>query len=218
MTIRTPAPLPHRADARRNRERLVAAAAAVFAEEGANAPLDKIARAAGIGNATMYRHFPTRDALLEAVLHDVYGRLIDLAERLATVTPAIDAVERWLRAFIDYSQSYLYLPEQIVAAAQDETSALYASCEAMRSVAARLIERAQEDGVLRADIDILDLCAHANGIAWATQRSQDREQTTRMLAVVINGLRAQTLPGRRRARRTTRKKGSARPAGRVHSR
>ncbi|MBX3213601.1 MAG: TetR/AcrR family transcriptional regulator [Labilithrix sp.] len=182
--------LPHRADARRNRERLVAAAAAVFADEGANAPLDKIARAAGIGNATMYRHFPTRDALLEAVLHDVYGKLIELAEQLSLATPAIDAVERWLRAFIDYSQSYLHLPEQIVAAGYDETSALHASCEAMRSVATRLIERAQEDGVLRADIDIRDLCAHANGIAWATQRSPDREQTTRMLAVLLNGLRA----------------------------
>ncbi|MCW5830896.1 MAG: TetR/AcrR family transcriptional regulator [Labilithrix sp.] len=190
MSTQTSPPLPHRADARRNRERLVAAAAAVFADEGANAPLDKIARAAGIGNATMYRHFPTRDALLEAVLHDVYRKLIDLAEQLATVTPAIDAVDRWLRAFINYSQSYLYLPEQIIAAAYDETSALHASCEAMRSVASRLIARAQEDGVLRADIDILDLCAHANGIAWATQRSPDREQITRMLAVLLHGLRA----------------------------
>ncbi|GAA0964851.1 TetR/AcrR family transcriptional regulator [Acrocarpospora macrocephala] len=190
MTTKTAVTRPRRADARRNRERLVAAAATVFAEEGANAPLDKIARAAGIGNATMYRHFPTREALLEAVLHDVYRELIALAEQLSTVTPAIDAVDRWLRAFINYSQTYLDLPEPIIAAAYDETSALYASCKAMRSVATRLIGRAQEDGTLRADIDILDLCAQASGIAWATQRSPDREQVTRMLAMLINGLRA----------------------------
>ncbi|WP_432974228.1 TetR/AcrR family transcriptional regulator [Dactylosporangium sp. CA-233914] len=190
MTTNTAATPPHRADARRNRERLVAAAATVFAEEGANAPLDKIARTAGIGNATMYRHFPTRDALLEAVLHDVYGELSVLAEQLCTVTPPIDAVARWLRAFIGFSQSYFDLPEPILAAAYDEASALYASCQAMRSVATHLITRAQQDGTLRADIDILDLCAHASGIAWATQRSPDKEQTTRMLAVLMDGLRA----------------------------
>ncbi|WP_197281016.1 TetR/AcrR family transcriptional regulator [Microbacterium sp. No. 7] len=188
MTTDAGTAVPHRADARRNRERLLAAAISVFSAEGANAPLDKIARTAGIGNATMYRHFPTREALLEAVLGDVYQELILLAEQLMTETPAVNAVERWLRAFIDFSQSYVQLPEPIVAALYDETSALYESCDALRIVAGRLIKRAQEDGSLRADINIVDVTAQASGIAWVTQFSPDKQQTTRLLGVLMDGL------------------------------
>lgn len=179
-----------RSDARRNREQLISTAATVFAGEGVHAPLDKIARAAGIGNATIYRHFPTRDVLLEAVLHDTYRQLTTLAEQLIAATPAVDAFARWLRAFVGYSQTYLHLPEPVMAAMYDETSALHASCQTMRSVAAGLVVRAQEAGALRDDIDIDDLCAHASGIAWATQRSADSEQVDRMLDVLIAGLRA----------------------------
>lgn len=190
MTTAKATTRPQRSDARRNREQLVSAAVTVFADEGVNAPLDKIARAAGIGNATMYRHFPTRDVLLEAVLHDTHRQLTALAEQLATAEPAVDAVARWLRAFVDYSQTYLHLPEPIMAAMYDEASALHTSCRAMRSVAATLVTRAQDVGTLRDDIDIDDLCAHAGAIAWATQRSPDGEQTTRLLDVLLDGLRA----------------------------
>jgi AcrR family transcriptional regulator len=190
MTTATTGALPHRADARRNRERLIAVATVVFAEDGVNAPLDRIARSAGIGNATMYRHFPTRDALLAAVLEAVHHELADHAEDLLSVTPAVDGVARWLRAFIDYSQSYLHLPEPIIAASYDETSALYAACAAMRAVAMRLIGQAQAEGALRADIDIMDLCAQALGIAWATQHSPDAGQSDRLLAILMDGLRS----------------------------
>lgn len=181
---------PRRADALRNREQLLAAAASVFSAEGATAPLDRVARAAGIGNATMYRHFPTRDALLEALLTNVYRELIDLAHQLSQTEPRVDAVERWLRAFIDYSQSYVQLPESIVAALYDETSALHSSCEELRSVAGCLIEHAQDDGSLRSDINVRDVTAQAGGIAWITQRSGDDEQATRLLTVLMEGLMA----------------------------
>lgn len=178
-----------RSDARRNRQRLITAAVAVFGELGAGAPLDQIARRAGIGNATMYRHFPSRDALLEAALHDVYGRLLALAERLTVHSPAIDALEQWLTAFVGYSQSYLDLPEQILVASHDETSALHASCTAMREVAAGLIRRAQTEGDLRTEVDIADVCAQANGIAWAAQHADDPDQAARMLGILLHGLR-----------------------------
>lgn len=187
-----PAPQPRRrSDARRNHDALVAAAAAVFAEEGVDAPLDKVARRAGIGNATMYRNFPTREALLEAVLHDVHDKLTARAQELLDVTPASDAVAEWLRAFTRYTQSYLGLPEPIMTTMYDEASALAASCQAMRDMAGRLLARAQESGELRADVSALDLCTHALGIAWATQRAPDREQrNARLLAVLMDGIRA----------------------------
>jgi AcrR family transcriptional regulator len=179
-----------RVDARRNRDRLVAAAAAVFAEEGVDAPLDKVARAAGIGNATMYRNFPTREALIEAVLHDVHEKLAVRAEQLLDVRPASHGVAEWLRVFTEYTQSYLGLPEPIMATMYDETSALSASCRAMVTMAARLLSGAQEAGELRADVTALDLCAHALGIAWATQRAPDKEQqNARLLAVLMDGIR-----------------------------
>lgn len=201
MTTTTATPPPQRADARRNRQRLIDAATTVFAREGANAPLDRIARTAGIGNATMYRHFPSREALLEAVLHDAYREMTELAAQLAEVTPALTAVEQWLRAFIGYTQSYLYLPEPLRDALYDESSALFASCRTMREVAGHLVERAQQAGELRPDIDIFDLCVQANGIAWATQLSQDEAQGSRMLDMLINGLRIEhEAPARRRRR------------------
>lgn len=188
MPANPSAAIRHRADARRNRERLLAAAAEVFSEEGANAPLDRIARTAGIGNATMYRHFPTREALLEAVLADVYLELIDLAGQLSTLTPTVEAVERWLRAFIGYSQSYVQLPEPIITALYDETSPLHGSCGTLRNAVGRLIRRAQDDGSLRADVSSLDVMAQASGIAWVTQHSSDAQQTRRLLAVLMDGL------------------------------
>jgi AcrR family transcriptional regulator len=184
------ASVPRRTDARRNRERLVAAATAVFAETGVDAPLDNIARRAGVGNATMYRNFPTREALLEAVLHGVHEELGRHAEELLDATPADQAFFRWLQMFVDYTQSYLGLPEPIMATMRDEESALSASCRAMRAMATRLLNRAQDAGEVRRDINAADICAHALGIAWATQQvANSHEQTARLLSVLMDGIR-----------------------------
>lgn len=168
----------------------MAAATAVFAEAGVDAPLDNVARRAGVGNATMYRNFPTREALLEAVLHGVHAALARHAEELLSVTPAEQAFFRWLQLFVDYTQSYLGLPEPIMATMRDEESALSASCRAMRATATRLLCRAQDAGEIRRDIDAADVCTHALGIAWATQQVPDsQEQTARLLSVLMDGIR-----------------------------
>lgn len=181
---------PRRTDARRNRERLVTAATAVFAEAGVDAPLDSVARRAGVGNATMYRNFPTREALLEAVLQGLHETLARHAAELLTATPAEDAFFRWVQLFVEYTQSYLGLPEPIMATMRDEESALSASCRAMRTTAGRLLRRAQDAGELRRDVDAADVCAHALGIAWSTQQVPDgQEQAARLLSVLMDGMR-----------------------------
>jgi AcrR family transcriptional regulator len=179
-----------RADARRNRELLVAAAARVFAVEGINAPLDAVARDAGVGNATMYRNFPTREAMLETVLHTRYQSLATRAKDLAEVTPADTALITWLREFIDYIQTFRGLPEPVMATLRNRDSALYASCKAMRDAAARLLARAQRAGTLRDDINATDVFTHAAGIAWAAQQaSPDPRRVERLLTVMVDGLR-----------------------------
>jgi AcrR family transcriptional regulator len=190
MTTRTPATPPRRTDARRNRERLVEAATRVFTAQGVDAPLDTIAREAGVGNATMYRNFPTREAILEAVLRDLHDELGRRAQDLLRGEPPGEAFIRWLAEFLDYTQSLLGLPEPLASATRDESSALYASCEGMRVAATRLLVRAQEAGDLRRDVLADDLFAHVLGIAWVTQYAGDkRAQASRLLAVLADGIR-----------------------------
>ena len=181
---------PRRSDARRNRELLVAAAGRVFATQGTGAPLDAVAREAGVGNATMYRNFPTREAMLEAVLADRYQTLAARAEDLSGATPPEAALAAWLSEFVAYTQTFHGLPEPVMATLRDRDSALYASCKTMRTAAARLLTRAQRAGTIRADIDATDLFTHAAGIAWATQRApHDPHRTQRLLTVMTDGLR-----------------------------
>ncbi|WP_432825289.1 TetR/AcrR family transcriptional regulator [Dactylosporangium sp. CA-092794] len=180
---------PRRSDARRNRERLVEAAHRVFSAQGIDVPLDAIARDSGVGNATMYRNFPTRDALLEAVLHERLEGLTATAERLMTATPTDTALLDWLREFLTYVQMYRGLPDPVMATMRDSDSPLYASCKQMRDAAAQLLVRAQTAGTVAADIEASDLFAHATGIAWAAQRAPSPGRADRLLAILANGIR-----------------------------
>ncbi|MQY26021.1 TetR/AcrR family transcriptional regulator [Nocardia aurantia] len=187
-------PRPRRTDARRNREALLAAASRVFAAQGASAALDTIAREAGVGNATMYRHFPTRDAMVEAVLAERYRELAAHAEELANAADADAALLDWLTEFVAYNQTFRGLSEIVLATLRDHDSALYASCKAMRANAADLLTRAQRLGTVRDDIDAADLFTHAAGIAWATQYAptEDPGRARRLLRVMTDGLRRPT--------------------------
>jgi AcrR family transcriptional regulator len=190
VTVASTTKQPRRADARRNRERLIAAASQTFAAHGIDVPLDMIAREAGVGNATMYRNFPTRDAILEAVLQDRYETLAASAKHQLTVTPTDAALLNWLRDFIAYAQTFRGLPDPVLATLHDDHSALAASCKAMRTTAARLLTRAQRDGTITTDITATDLFTHATAIAWATQRApHDPHRVQRLLTTLTRGLR-----------------------------
>jgi AcrR family transcriptional regulator len=176
-----------RADARRNYERLLAAAAEVFGERGAGAPLDEIARRAGIGNATMYRHFPTRSDLLIAVYAD---EVTALCARGAALLDAADpgaALFEWLGAFVAHVAGKRELAHAIGPDAGPPRSELFRGWHAsMQETAGALVERARQAGAVRADVAAADLLALANGIALT---AADDGQAQRLLALARAGVR-----------------------------
>ncbi|TQS22543.1 TetR/AcrR family transcriptional regulator [Microbispora sp. KK1-11] len=181
-----------RADARRNRQVLLDAAVEAFAEHGADTPLDGIAKRAGVANATLYRHFPTREALLEEVLRERIGQLVEGERTLLSREGPADALAVWLREFVAYTKTYQGLPASVLATLRgDPGSPLHGSCATLLGVAARLLERAQRAGQMRCDVDAVDLLTQATGIAWATERGpRDATRSDRLLTVLMDGLRA----------------------------
>ncbi|GAB2469344.1 TetR/AcrR family transcriptional regulator [Xylanimonas ulmi] len=179
-----------RVDARRNRDNLVAVARTVMAEEGLDASLRDVARRAGVGIATLYRHFPTRDALVQAVLSDRLNALADAAdESLAAPSPG-EALAGWLHRFAAGSGAFHGLPGSVLAALHDSRSELHGSCVAMNESASRLLQRAQEAGEVRPDVDAEDLFTAAAAIGWAAQYSAT-ERAERILTLLTNGMRAE---------------------------
>jgi AcrR family transcriptional regulator len=181
-------PRPARADARRNYERVLAAARDVFTRHGVDASLNDIARRAEVGPATLYRHFPTREALLEALLADRYDDLATHAHNLLTHPSPYDAVAAWLRAFIAHITTFRGLAAPVKTALEDETSALFSACHAMRAAWQELVTHAQRAGTLRADTRASDLLRLANAIAWATEELPDNtNQADRLLGLTLKG-------------------------------
>ena len=177
---------PQRADARRNYERVLAAAKEVFGELGVTAPLDEIARRAGVGNATMYRHFPSRRELVIAVYADEVTALCELGRSLLADSPPADALFTWLRAFITHVATKRDLPLAIPDDTTGQRSALYQQWHnTMHATASSLLVRAQDAGVIRADLAVTDLLAAASGIGHA---AGDDDQASRLLAMVRDGL------------------------------
>jgi AcrR family transcriptional regulator len=181
-----------RADARRNYERLLATARTAFAEHGADASLDDIARRAGVGPGTLYRHFPTRDALLEAVIHDWIEALrAEGQELLASPSPA-EALVAWFRTVIGTVGTYRGLAAALMSSMRNQESELHASCEAMQSGMVALLVRAQQAGTIRADARAPDVLLLINAITLASEQTPtDPDQTDRLLSLVMDGLRAE---------------------------
>lgn len=180
---------PMRADARRNYDRLLTAAKAAFTEYGAEASLEDIARRAGVGIGTLYRHFPTRQTLLEATFRDLLDALQDRGRALlADATPA-EALIDWLHTLMDYVSRYRGLSELVMSTMRDPASDLYTSCSGMREVGGQLLIRAQRAGAVRHDVDGSDLIMMVNGIAWAGQRTPAHDRVDQLLDVMIGGLR-----------------------------
>ncbi|KIF77403.1 TetR family transcriptional regulator [Streptomyces sp. 150FB] len=183
------APRGQRADAQRNYERVLAVARAVMDEEGTQASLRDIARRAGVGLGTLYRHFPTRDALLEALLRQGFDRLAEKARTLADERAADEAMAEWLRDFVANSNTYRGLPASMMATLADEDSSLHASCLAMREAAGGLLKRAQKSGDIRPDIDATDLFALVNAVGWIAEQAPSlAARRERLLALVMDGL------------------------------
>jgi AcrR family transcriptional regulator len=180
-----------RADARRNYERLLSAAAEAFAEHGADdVSLEEIARRAGVGIGTLYRHFPTRTDLLEAVYLDQVQGLRSLADELSVSVPPQEALATWLRSLIDFSRTKRSLTSALMTTVGGNPE-LMSSCSALlRGAITDVLGRAQQAGVVRPDADPTDLMRLTHAISVTTDWSgSDEGQAGRLLAIVLDGLR-----------------------------
>lgn len=176
-----------RADARRSHGKLLAAATEAFAEHGAGAPLEEIARRAGVGIGTLYRHFPTRLALQEAVFRNQVAAVCEEGERLAASPSPGEAFAGWLRTLANYLVTKRGLAGALIAA-QGKDSEMVSSCsQVIRGTAARLLERAQQAGTVRSDLTASDVMMLVHGVTAATERTPD--QAGRLLSLMLDGLR-----------------------------
>ncbi|HVQ95561.1 MAG TPA: helix-turn-helix domain-containing protein [Mycobacteriales bacterium] len=183
---------PRRADAQRNRQRLLVAARAVFDEQGIDAPLDDIARRAGVGNATMYRHFGNRRELALAVYADEVTTLCDRGSALLAAPSPGDALFDWLLSFVEHVATKGDLAVVDADEPPGTGSELFAHWhDVMHRTAAALLERARHAGAVRADIDPTDLLLLASGIA---RTGADPHRVRRLLDLVRRGSEAH--PGR----------------------
>ena len=182
-----PTPRPMRADARRNYERILAVARAAFAEHGPEAPLDDIARKARVGAGTLYRHFPSREALVEAVYRDDVERLSAHAHELLETLPPDEALTEWMRAQVAFATQKRGLAATLKAA-MDKDSTTFALCKTvLNDAAGALLEAAQAAGSVRDDLVPRDLLMMGHGIVTASDGTP--EATQRLLSVMLDGLR-----------------------------
>jgi AcrR family transcriptional regulator len=173
-----------RADAIRNREKLLTAATELFDEQGTDAPLEAVARRACVGIGTLYRHFPTREALIEAAYRAEVDHLCDSAHELLVTHPPEEALGLWMERFMGYTAAKRTLgqPLRAVAAGTD----LFAQTRAqIVGAIAPLLAAGVEAGTLRSDVDAADVLAAMNAV-WQVN---DDAQARRLLRLVLDGLR-----------------------------
>ncbi|MDT3400790.1 helix-turn-helix domain-containing protein [Streptomyces sp. B1866] len=183
---------PMRADARRNYERLLAQARTAFTQHGTDASLEDIARRAGVGIGTLYRHFPNRTALMGAVFQEQVSALLAYSRELAEAPEPCHALIDWLRAIIDHASTYRGLAQALMAASADQSSTLSRNCgQPMEEAGGKLLARAQETGSVRPSVDIGDLMRLTNAIAMAGEQApDDPDLAERLLALTFSGLKA----------------------------
>ena len=161
-----------RADARRNRDSILKTAVQHFASHGVGASLEEIAREAGVGAGTLYRHFPSREALLAAALRGRQAELLAVSRDARDVADADVALTKWLEALQDYLRTFNGLPAPVLAAVKEQASPLALSCDTLVSITAEFLARAQRDGHARRSITANDLFLSTLGVAWVLNRAE----------------------------------------------
>jgi AcrR family transcriptional regulator len=177
-----------RADAQQNYDDVLAAAATVFAEQGADAPLRVIARRADVGLATLLRHFPTRDDLLEALLRNKFAELAAHGSALAEAPDHREALSTWLGEFVRCADSFSGVVEAMSSAIGNADSALHAACVEMRAAGGELLVRAQKAGHARSDLDGEALFLLAAGFAWTRSQASTAARREHILDVQLGAL------------------------------
>jgi AcrR family transcriptional regulator len=185
-TVRRP-----RADAVRNRERVLEAAKNVFSAGGPDASLEAVAKRAGVGIGTLYRHFPTREALFEAVYRREVQQLGELAEALQTEADPVDALRRWLRSNVEFVATKKGMSAALALAMHSSSELTAYSFERLTKAVGALLDRAVAAGEIRSDISPEDLLRALVGMCYLHDQPGWQKSVVRLLDVFVDGLRVQ---------------------------
>ena len=177
-----------RADAQKNYDHLLQVGREVITEEGAEASMRDVARRAGVGIATLYRHFPTKEALLDALLRESFDGLTARAVELETAPAADAALVAWLREIVALTHNYRGVLASMTAAIAEPDSALHASCVSMKGSGTRLLARAQAEGKARKDIDGADLFALVSALAWLHEQPAHAARAQHLFDVMTDAM------------------------------
>ena len=180
---------PLRADAQRNRQRLLDAAVRAFSHEGAEVTLDAIAKDAGVGIGTLYRHFPTREALVEAAYRNELARLCDAVPDLLRARSADQAMRMWMDRFVDYMTTKRGMSDALRAVIASGGNPYAHSRDRLLAAVTTLLEAGAAAGTVRSDIEPGDLLVSISGVSLAAPGPAQRDQASRVLDLIMDGLR-----------------------------
>jgi AcrR family transcriptional regulator len=178
-----------RADSARNRQSLIDAAKAGFSSVGLDVSLEEIARSAGVGIGTLYRHFPTREAVVEAVYRREVEHLAEAVPQLLEASPAGEALHKWMHLFVDYIATKRIIAPSLAAAATRTSTLRTTSSELITGAISTLVKRAIASGDVRKDIDPSDLLRAMVGVSYGNPDAGWEASARRLIDILMDGLR-----------------------------
>src|SRR6266545_6444910 len=183
-------PRPLRADAQRNRDKLLDVAVRAFSQDGPDVTLEAIAKEAGVGIGTLYRHFPTREALIEAAYRNELAAVCDASPELLATMPPAEALRTWMDRFVDYMTRKMGMADALRAVIASGANPYAQSRELLVGAIKPLLDAGAADGVIRADVSADDVLVSLSGVALAA--GAKRDQADRLLNLLLDGLRYQS--------------------------
>ena len=179
-----------RADAKRNYDRIVEVAREVFREQGYDASLDEVAKRAGVGPGTLYRHFPKRENLLDAIMQSWVDRVTETADKaLAHEGSDRDLLVNWFQEYVALISQHKGGPAKLTSAMGDPDSPIRTKCQVLADANGRVLERLREDGVLRDDVEPIQVCRLIGGVATVADQSElEPGAVLPLIEVVADGL------------------------------
>ena len=187
--VRKPAPRKPRADAQRNRERILEVAREVFTQSGGQINLDEVARQAGVGPGTLYRHFPTRGALLEEVYRSEVEKLAAAERKFGETMPPVEALRAWMLLFVDYIATKQIIAPVLNALVGEASKVFECSGDRIIGAIRALVNRAIESGDIRPDLDPLDLLRALVGVSNVVSAPDWPQSARRLVHILVAGSR-----------------------------
>ena len=184
-----PAPRKPRADAQRNRDRVLEAAKEAFTRLGADASLDDVARQAGVGAGTLYRHFPSRDELLKAVYRSEVEKLASAAQKFAETMPPLEALRAWMLLFVDYIATKKIIAPALNNLVGGRSKVFEASYTQIWEAIRALVKRAIQSGDIRKDLDPIDLLRALIGVSNVASSPDWQQSARRLVDILVTGSR-----------------------------